>query len=64
MIKEIMEKVKVDVYGKATGKLRVDNLLIDVEISDVRIVWGRTDYLVTPIQGTGELWVSESRVIL
>lgn len=38
------------------------DLTFEVSIKDAREVWGRTDYLVTPVAGTGEKWVSAERV--
>jgi hypothetical protein len=49
------------------GMLRIQDspLRIRVIINDVRnIRYGNVDFLVSPIGGTGEQWVSESRVTL
>lgn len=47
-----------------TVMLSVDNggFKIKVKILDVRHAWGRVDYYITPIEGEGEKWVSESRI--
>lgn len=37
---------------------------ITVHVRDVRQVWGRTDLLVAPVAGSGEMWVSAGRVSL
>ena len=37
-------------------------LLIHVVILDVRERYGRTDYLVCPVAGNGQKWVSADRV--
>jgi hypothetical protein len=37
-------------------------LAFRVTIKDARKVYGRTDYLVTPVSGSGEQWVSAERV--
>ncbi len=37
---------------------------VDVRIQDVRRAYGRTDYLITPIAGTGETWVTAHTVQL
>jgi hypothetical protein len=47
-----------------TGSLRVGELKIDVRIADARQVWGRLDYLVSPVAGQGAEWVSAERVAL
>lgn len=38
------------------------DLTFHVRIKDARRVWDRTDYLVTPVAGSGEKWVSADRV--
>ena len=46
-----------------TGTLSVEkSLRVAVRIVDAREVYGRTDYLVEPIQGSGQQWVSSERV--
>lgn len=44
------------------GTLTVDSLTLTVDIRDARQVFGRVDYLVTPVDGGGEQWVSSDRV--
>lgn len=48
----------------STGSLHSEgyDLTFRVHIKDAREVWGRTDYLVTPVAGTGEKWVSAERI--
>ena len=46
------------------GLLQVDGLRIQVKVTDVRQVFGRIDYEVTPTQGSGSQWVESSRVTL
>jgi hypothetical protein len=41
-----------------------DDLRVKVRIEDARVSYGRLDLLVSPIQGTGRMWVSGERVIL
>lgn len=57
----IMEMASL--VGK-TGKLKVDSFLIPVLISDIRKVWQRIDVLVSPVNGSGEQWVSLERVAM
>lgn len=52
------------VSGETPARLLVDGLGVPVRILDVRQVWGRVDYLVTPEGGTGETWVSSERVTI
>jgi len=35
---------------------------VRVQVLDLRVAFGRFDMLVTPIDGTGELWVDSSRI--
>ena len=61
-VKELVGGIKTDLDGKAYGHLPCDGLIVDVQILDIRKVWNRIDYLVTPVQGTGEKWVDSIRV--
>ena len=61
-VKGMVEGIKTDSTGKAYGSLHVEGLYIDVEILDIGRVWNRIDYLVRPVQGSGEKWVSSDRV--
>lgn len=47
-----------------TGELylRESGLTIYVQIHDVRTAFGRVDYEVSPLQGSGTTWVSADRV--
>jgi cell division protein FtsN len=50
---------------KALGKqaqLRLEGFSVAVTISDVKQAYGNTRYYVTPVNGTGEAWVDESRI--
>lgn len=52
-----------DVAVGSTASYAVTNeLTIRVEIRDQRIVYGRREYLVTPVDGSGESWVYGSNV--
>ena len=42
---------------RSGGKLEVP-----VRITNAREAWGRIDVLVTPVDGSGEAWVSAERV--
>lgn len=37
-------------------------LSIPVYVVDQKIIFGRTDYLITPVGGTGQAWVMSSRL--
>ena len=51
--------------SKAIGKqgsLSTDGLHINITVSDVKKVYGAIRYQVTPVSGTGSVWVDSSRV--
>jgi hypothetical protein len=60
--KTMIAGIKTDAAGIATGRLRIEQLQVIVQILDARKVWDRVDYLIRPIQGTGEQWVCSTRV--
>jgi hypothetical protein len=39
-----------------------EGLYVSVVVKDVRFTFGRTDVLVTPVDGRGDAWVSLERV--
>lgn len=45
-----------------TGLARLEKLLVPVHIKDSRYVFGRTDLLITPLNGKGEKWIIASDV--
>lgn len=45
-----------------TRRLRTGGLRVDVVVRDVREVFGRVDYLVSPVAGSGGCWVSFDRL--
>ena len=47
----------LSVTERSGGKLEVP-----VRITNAREAWGRIDVLVTPVDGSGEAWVSAERV--
>jgi hypothetical protein len=47
--------------GKS-GTLRTDGLGVAVVISDAKLAYGNLRYQVTPVSGTGSVWVDSSRV--
>lgn len=44
------------------GTIDLNGLSIHVRISDVKQAYGNVRYLVTPLSGTGSVWVDSSRV--
>lgn len=45
-----------------TGYIKKEGLQIKVEIVGEREIFGRLEYLVTPVYGVGEIWVLASNV--
>lgn len=54
--------VFVGCYGNLDMAAAGGTLAVRVTILDARRVWNRTDYLVTPVAGSGQQWVSADRV--
>jgi hypothetical protein len=51
-------------YRDRTGTIAVDNLRVQVKITDARMRFGHLDLLVTPIAGEGERWIEQHRIEL
>ncbi len=50
-------------YIGKTGTVAFElSLRFPVRIKDARKVWDRVDFLVSPVQGTGERWIMAERV--
>lgn len=45
-----------------TIRINFKELVIDVKILNVKFVFGRYAYLVTPVAGTGETWVDNRTI--
>lgn len=48
-----------------TGKIGIHTvgyLLYDVRVMDVKSSFGRIRYLVTPVKGTGQVWVESTKI--
>ena len=43
--------------------MREGDFLIRMRVLDVKQAYGHTDYKVTPVTGSGEKWVRETRLI-
>lgn len=58
------EKGSIDLaaYKSLKGKIVENGLEIDVEITDARIRYGHLDLCVTPISGTGTVWVERKNI--
>jgi hypothetical protein len=54
-------KEHMSVIGRE-GLLAIQSLKVKVLILDVRSAFGRIDYQVRPVQGSGEQWIESGRV--
>lgn len=52
-----MAKYKINHKRDDAGSIIVRGLSIDVTILEVRTMQGKTRYLVSPMAGSGQLWV-------
>ncbi len=43
--------------------MRQDQFLIRMRVKNARFCCGHNDYLITPVTGSGEKWVRETRLI-
>lgn len=55
-------KALAETLGKVAEWEDGHGLKYEVTITDSRMRWGNVDYLVTPVAGQGERWVSGSSV--
>lgn len=44
------------------GTIELSGLTIKVMVRDIKETWGRTRYLVTPVAGSGEIFVENIRI--
>ena len=51
-------------YRDRQGFIKVDDLRVEVKVTDARLRFGHLDLLVTPVAGSGERWVEQHRVDL
>ena len=57
-----MTNTELASYVNKEGILNTDKLGVLIRSLDAREVYGRLDVLVEPVAGTGQAWVSESRI--
>jgi hypothetical protein len=58
----IGKKVGLQVFANDPAKKQAP-FTVEVEVIDERPSFGRTDYLISPVSGTGELWVQAHRLV-
>lgn len=47
-----------------TGIYKIDGLEIHIHINDIKAAFGRIDYNISPISGSGEKWVDHNNLII
>jgi hypothetical protein len=51
-------------YRGRVGLVNVDDLKVEVRVTDARLRFGHLDLLVTPVAGQGERWIEQHRIEL
>ena len=57
-------KINFDAYAGLTGTVTWNNMVIDVAVVDARQRYGHLDLQVTPISGSGFIWLERKNVHL
>lgn len=57
-------KIDFGAYKGKKGRIKENNLTIDVKIIDARRRYGHLDLRVTPISGEGEVWVERKNIFI
>ncbi len=57
------EKVQKKYLGKQ-GRIVLNSLSVEVTISDIRNRYGNVDVRISPIKGSGDVWVRADRIKL
>jgi hypothetical protein len=55
-------KIDLDAYKGKYGQVVENNLTIDVKIVDARRRYGHLDLKVTPLSGSGQVWVERKNI--
>lgn len=58
-----MKKLVNEFVGKKATIVCNLSLKVEVQVVDVRTIYGKTQYLVTPVAGSGERWVEDITLI-
>ena len=56
-------KNKIEQYVGKTASIEVNGLKVQVNIKDVKNTYGRDRYLVSPVKGSGEVWVEHLKLV-
>jgi len=49
---------------RATANVDEGNFAVEVRVRKARVIFGRLEFQVEPIFGTGKAWINESRIEL
>lgn len=55
-------RIDLAAYKGLKGKINANNMMIDVNINDARVRYGHLDLQVSPVAGTGEVWVERKNI--
>lgn len=55
-------RIDLDAYKGLTGMIESNNLKVDVKINGARVRYGHLDLNVSPVSGTGEVWVERKNI--
>jgi len=61
-VTDIIKLVGDRTGNKDTASILIDGLTVNVQLLDVKRVFGRIDVLITPISGNGQRWVQADRL--
>lgn len=57
-------RINLPAYKGKKGQVKENNLLINVKILDSRVRFGHLDLKVTPLDGSGEVWVERKNILI
>lgn len=53
---------EIEQFVGKKGEVFAGGMTVKVEVKDVKQSYGRTRYLITPIAGSGEVWVENVKI--
>ena len=57
-------KINLAAYKNKKGQIKENNLTINVKILESRVRYGHLDLKVTPLNGSGEVWVERKNILI
>lgn len=55
-------RIDLDAYKGLNGTIESNNLKVDVKINNARVRYGHLDLNVSPVAGTGEVWIERKNI--